>query len=126
MDVTDTKPVEKCCSKCGQTKIENMFILKRNICKECRNKTNREKYKALEITENEEQECNICKIQKPITSFIKNRHICKDCNNNKRRTLYINDEEHRKKLIQLASSFKSKKQEIYGAKIHGPNHYGMK
>ena len=91
MDVTDTKPVEKCCSKCGQTKIENMFILKRNICKECRNKTNREKYKALEITENEEQECNICKIQKPITSFIKNRHICKDCNNNKRRILYIND-----------------------------------
>jgi hypothetical protein len=86
-----------------------MFIPNRNICKECRNKTTREKYKALEITENEEQECNTCKSQKPITSFIKNRQICKDCNNNKRRTLYINDEEHRKRLIQLASNFKSKK-----------------
>jgi hypothetical protein len=109
MNVTDTKPLEKCCSKCGETKIKNMFISKRNICKECRNKNSREKYKALEITENEEQQCNTCKSQKSITSFIKNRQICKDCNNNKRRTLYINDEEHRKKLIQLASNFKSKK-----------------
>jgi hypothetical protein len=109
MDVTDTKPLEKCCSKCGETKIENMFIPKRNICKECRNKKSREKYKVLNINENIEQECNSCKIQKPITSFIKNRQICKDCNNTKRRKLYINDEEHRKKLIQLASIFKSKK-----------------
>ena len=109
MNVTDTKPLEKCCSKCGETKLENMFIPKRNICKECRNKTSREKYKALEINENEEQECNTCKNKKPITSFIKNRQICKDCNNIKRRTLYINDEEHRKKLIQIASNFKSKK-----------------
>ena len=106
MDVTDTKPLEKCCSKCGETKIENMFIPKRNICKECRNKKSREKYTALKINENIEQECNSCKIQKPITSFIKNRQICKDCNNTKRRKLYINDEEHRKKLIQLASIFK--------------------
>ena len=109
MSVTDTNPLEKCCSKCGEIKIENMFIPKRNICKECRNKTSREKYKVLEINENEEQECNICKNQKPITSFIKNRRICKDCNNTKRRTLYINDEDHRKKLIQLATNFKSKK-----------------
>ena len=109
MNVTDTKLVEKCCSKCGQTKIENMFIPKRNICKECRNKTSREKYKILETFENEEQECNKCKNQKPITSFIKNRNICKVCNNFQRRTLYINDEEHRKKLIQLAGNFKSKK-----------------
>ena len=109
MDVTDTKPLEKCCSKCGETKIENMFIPKRNICKECRNKNNREKYKALEINEDIQEECNICENQKPISSFIKNRKICKDCNNNKRRTLYINNEEYRKKLIQLATSFKSKK-----------------
>jgi len=56
MSVTDTKPLEKCCSKCGEIKIENMFIPKRNICKECRNKTSREKYKVLEINENEEQQ----------------------------------------------------------------------
>jgi hypothetical protein len=109
MNVTDTKLLEKCCSKCGKTKIENMFIPKRNICKECRNKNSRENYKVLEINENEEQECSTCKNKKPITSFIKNRKICKDCNNAKRRTLYINDEEHRKKLIQLATNFKSKK-----------------
>jgi hypothetical protein len=109
MIVADTKPLEKCCSKCGAIKIENMFIPKRNICKECRNKTCREKYKALELSENVEKECNTCKSQKPVSSFIKNRHICKDCNNNKRRELYITDEEYRKKLIQLASSFKSKK-----------------
>ena len=77
--VTDTKPLEKCCSRCKNIKTEDKFIPKRNICKECRNKTSREKYKVLEINENEEQECNICKNQKPITSFIKNRRICKDC-----------------------------------------------
>jgi hypothetical protein len=109
MDVTDTKPLEKCCSKCSEIKLEIMFIPKRNICKECRNTTNREKYKALEINENMQEECNICKKSKPLSSFIKKRKICKDCNNNKRRTIYINDEEHRKKLIQIASNFKIKK-----------------
>jgi hypothetical protein len=109
MDVTDTKPFEKTCSRCGETKIENMFIPKRNICKECRNKTNREKYKAFKINEEIQQECNFCKSQKPLSSFIKNRKICKDCNNNKRKNKYNNDQDHRKKTIKLASMFKSKK-----------------
>jgi hypothetical protein len=109
MDVTDTKLLEKCCSKCGEIKIEIMFIPKRNICKECRNKNNREKYKILEINENLLDKCNICKTLKSMSSFIKKRKICKDCNNNKRRTLYLNDEEHRKKLIQISSNFKRKK-----------------
>lgn len=34
--VTDTNPLEKCCSKCDQTKTSDKFIPKRNICKECR------------------------------------------------------------------------------------------
>ena len=109
MDVTDTKPLEKCCSKCGITKNESLFIPKRNICKECRNIRSRDNYKALEINNELYEECNSCKSQKPISSFIKNRKICKECNNNKRRTLYIDDEEHRKKLIKLASDFKIKK-----------------
>jgi len=109
MDVTDTKPLEKCCSKCGETKIEKFFIPKRNICKECRNKKSREKYKILEINESIEKECNICNKTKDINCFIKNRQICKECNNLKRRTLYMNNEEHRKKIIQSATDFKSKK-----------------
>ena len=27
MEVTDTKPLEKCCSKCGIIKTENLFII---------------------------------------------------------------------------------------------------
>lgn len=109
MDVTDTKPLEKCCSKCGEIKIENMFIPNRNICKECRNKNSREKYKALYLNENVEKECNTCKSEKPITSFIKNRQICKDCNNSKRRSKYENDENHRNIVIQKANDFKKKR-----------------
>lgn len=109
MDVTDTKPLKKCCSKCSIIKTIELFIPKRNICKECRNKRSREKYKTIEINENVEKECNVCENTKPISNFIKNRNICCDCNNNKRRMLYTNDEEHRKKLIQSASNFKSKK-----------------
>ena len=44
MNVTDTKQVEKICSKCVIKKLECMFIPKRNICKECRNNKCREKY----------------------------------------------------------------------------------
>ena len=50
MNVTDTKPLEKCCSRCGITKLESMFIPKRNICKECRNIRCREKYKMFVVT----------------------------------------------------------------------------
>jgi hypothetical protein len=109
MDVTDTKPLEKCCSKCSEIKTENMFIPNRNICKECRNKNSREKYKALDLNENVEKECNTCKSQQPISSFIKNRQICKDCNNSKRRSKYENDENHRNIVIQKSNDFKKKR-----------------
>jgi hypothetical protein len=109
MDVTDTKPLEKCCSKCGITKNEKLFIPKRNICKECRNIRSREKYKALEINNETEQTCNFCNNTKQISLFIKNRKICIECNNTKRRFKYENDENHRITSIKKATEFKQKK-----------------
>ena len=109
MDVTDTKPLEKCCSKCGITKIENLFIPKRNICKECRNQKNRENYNSI-LTNNEtEQKCNSCNSIKILSLFVKNRKICVECNNNKRRITYKNVEEHRIKMIKKATEYKQKK-----------------
>ncbi len=109
MDVTDTKPLEKCCSKCGVTKIESLFIPHRNICKECRNVRSREKYKILEINNEIEQECNSCGKTKLLPLFIKNRKICIECNNNKRRVKYETDEAHRMKMIKKSTEFKQKK-----------------
>jgi hypothetical protein len=108
MIVADTKPLEKICSKCLTIKLENMFILKRNICKECRNNNSRQRYKALEI-KNIEQECNFCNKIKLQSLFVKNRKICIECNNSKRRLKYENDENHRNILIQKATEFKQKK-----------------
>ena len=109
MDVTDTKLVEKCCSKCGIHKNTELFIPKRNICKECRNKKSREKYKALKINCELDKKCNICNIVKLLPLFVKNRNICVDCNNFKRRIKYQIDDEHRIKLIQKSTEFKQKR-----------------
>ena len=109
MDVTDTKPLEKCCSKCGITKNETLFISKRNICKECRNISCREKYKTLIINNETEQECNVCDNSILLSLFIKNRKICIECNNNKRKEKYKTDEEHRVKMIQKSTEFKQKR-----------------
>ena len=109
MDVSDTKPLEKSCSKCGEIKTEDKFIIKRNICKECRNNKSRAKYKSLEINEELQQTCNFCNKEKLISSFIKNRKICKDCNNSKRQLKYNTDEEHRKLLIKRVIEFKHNK-----------------
>ena len=64
MDVADTNPQEKCCSRCCIKKNVELFIPKRNICKECRNSRTREKYKALEINNDTQKECNVCNIIK--------------------------------------------------------------
>jgi hypothetical protein len=53
--------------------------------------------------------CSLCKENKDIDDFYKNRSICKICNNNNRRLRYKNNEEHRKKLIKMASDFKHEK-----------------
>ena len=110
MSVADTNLLEKTCSKCGDTKLENMFIIKRNICKECRNKNSREKYNQTTLVINENIiKCNICLNEKYFAEFIKNRKICIACNNNKRRDKYKNNEEHRNKIIQQSSEFKKNK-----------------
>ncbi len=98
----------KCCSKCKKTDFIDNFIKNRNICKDCRNKSCREKYNKKDIS-NFTQICNKCFSEKSIELFIKNRKICKDCNNNTRRNKYNDDSEHRVKLINSASIFKHKK-----------------
>ena len=50
--------------------------------------------------------CSKCNENKSVDRFCKQRSICYDCNNNKRRERYKNDEQHRKKLIKMASEFK--------------------
>ena len=106
--VTDTKPNERCCSKCGEIKNEDKFIKKRNICKVCRNKKSKEKYTQLIVNEIE-KECQKCKVTKTSSSFIKSRNLCKDCNNEKRRIKYQTDEEYRLKMIKAASESKHEK-----------------
>ena len=53
--------------------------------------------------------CSKCLIEKKSEHFYKHGKICCDCNNEKRRQKYKNDEEYRKKLIQMASDFKHEK-----------------
>ena len=109
MEVTDTKPLEKCCSKCGLIKLEDKFIPNRNICKECRNLKCRENYKVLEIDNDLQIKCNLCDKEKSVSLFYKSKKICKDCLNEKRRNHYNTDNDHRLKLIQNASTFKHNK-----------------
>lgn len=108
MSVLDTK-LNKTCSRCGIEKNVELFILRRNICRECVNKRCREKYYEQNNGNNLEKECNVCSIIKNISLFIKNRNICKDCNNNKRVKKYENNSEHREKIILQSSIFKKKK-----------------
>jgi hypothetical protein len=108
MDVTETKPLEKCCSKCKNIKTEDKFIPKRNICKECRNEKSREKYTNI-IINNTTKICSKCDIEKTILEFHKGRTICCICINNKRKEKYKTDEQHRKKIINAVSEFKHNK-----------------
>ena len=59
MDVSDTKPLEKCCSRCKNVKSEDKFIPKRNICKECRNERSRETYTKTTLIINSEIQKNM-------------------------------------------------------------------
>jgi len=107
--VTDTNPLEKCCSKCDQTKASDKFIPKRNICKDCRNIKCRENYKISEINNESYQECNSCNQNKIMSLYVKNRKICKDCDNTHRRNKYQLDELYRAKLIKQSSTYKHNK-----------------
>ena len=107
--VPDTNPINCDCSRCNETKPKDKFIKNRNICKDCRNIRSKEIYNMVQIDTSLSQECNTCFITKPLTEIVKDRVICKDCNNSKRRNKYLNDEEHRLKLIQQSTVFKHNK-----------------
>lgn len=106
--VSDTKPSIKICSRCSETKDCDSFMKNRNICKDCRNKKNKKSYNETEIAE-KNKHCNTCNQTKPITCFIRKRLLCKDCNNQNRRIRYQTNEEHRAKLINMATIFKHNK-----------------
>ena len=108
----DTKPLgemEKCCSKCGESKPLDRIVKNRNVCKDCCNVRRKAKYMDCVIDNETNQTCNACNRSQSQSSFIKNRLICKDCNNEKRKKKYKSDEAHRIKLIQQASGFKQNK-----------------
>ena len=109
MDVTDTKPIYKTCSKCSQVKTEELFIKQRNICKSCRNQKSKENYNKLLVIHELKQLCNDCNEEKTNSCFHKGRKICCDCINKKRREKYSNNEEHRAKIIQNVTTFKHNK-----------------
>jgi len=108
--VTDTKPLSvKCCSRCDETKDFALFIKKTNICKACENTRKRELYNSVETDVNATKKCTSCNDTKLISCFVKRRTVCCECNNKFRRIKYENDEQHRLKLIQKASTFKHNK-----------------
>ena len=53
--------------------------------------------------------CSKCLVEKQEENFYKRGKICCNCNNETRRQKYKNDEEHRQKLIELATEFKREK-----------------
>jgi len=108
INVVDTKPLGTC-SRCGTEKERDAFIKNRNICKTCSNASNRAKYKVYNSQVIVDKTCTDCKLTKPANEFIRNRILCKLCNNINRRNKYQNNEEHRLKLIQMASEFKHNK-----------------
>jgi len=106
--VGDTKPLVSC-SRCGIEKKRDEFIKNRNICKTCDNIRNREKYKEFNSQLIIDKTCSCCNNTKPLSEFLRCRSLCKECNNTNRRTKYENNEEHRKKLIQMVTVFKQNK-----------------
>jgi hypothetical protein len=67
------------------------------------------------------KQCSNCKETKEIEHFYTRGSICRECNNSKRREKYNNDEEHRQKLIKIASKFKHEKV-IINQKIREEQH----
>jgi hypothetical protein len=53
--------------------------------------------------------CTKCEESKTSDLFYKTGNVCSECNNSRRRQKYKDNEEHRKKLIKMASEFKHQK-----------------
>lgn len=97
----------KCCSRCDEIKEFDKFIKRRNICKECINKRNRE----FRITREPPAEkcCSKCNKTDSFDKFVKNQNVCNDCNNLRRKTEYKNNDEKRQKIITSVVHYKQNK-----------------
>ena len=102
--------MSKICSKCNVEKpCDNFISQNRRICKPCSNVYKRNKINNMVIDNTLIIKCIHCETEKTMDNFIKATNTCKDCNNAKRRNKYKTDNEHRIKLIQLATNFKHNK-----------------
>jgi len=104
--------MQKCCSKCNETKPHEDFIKERNICKPCINKRNSDRRKARDRNDMTPKTCSICNEEKPTMDFIHNTTRCKVCNQVKRRDRYAEDESLREVIRERAREYKSKKTQI--------------
>ena len=114
-------PIEKCCSKCNQTKDANKFPKDRNVCKDCGNTISKEKrriireeqLKTTEVKIITEKCCSKCNETKPVDKFVKQENTCKDCNNKARKEKYNNNEVYKNKLIESTHNhYKTKMKKI--------------
>lgn len=112
MECSETKHLEKTCSKCNITKLLDMFVIGRNLCKSCRNEKTRNDYCNINFTDIKEQKCNNCEIIKNITNFHKGRKICISCTSKKRRDKYANDEQYKKRVIKETIKYRKGKKWI--------------
>jgi hypothetical protein len=104
---------QKTCSRCDTTKDENLFIKKRNICKECSNEYKR-KSSAKQKTIDPETivQCTKCKEEKKYALFIKGKKQCKACDNVRRKQLYeLKKNKQSDKVIKICTSCKINKKE---------------
>lgn len=102
---------QKVCSKCNTTKNVDEFIINKKVCRECRNAYTRERYKTL--NPDIMKECEICH---ELKKCIKNRSLCIDCNNEKRRNKYINDNNHKERILKQSTIYKQNKAKIRAEK----------
>jgi hypothetical protein len=111
-DVTNNEIVTKTCSRCDETKPEALFILRRNICRQC-NQARRKEINTIACAAPPMlKTCSDCSAEKMSTEFVSNRNRCNECNNISRRTKYKNDPDLRKACIIGATAFKQKKATI--------------
>lgn len=116
----------KTCSTCKEIKDESLFILRRNVCKQCSNDQKRIQYHNNSCNVEGCKKCRVCSESRDINEFIKNRNICKVCNNTNRKQRYQVDDEHRQTLIEQATSFKKKRsQEKHEIKAQEQENIGI-
>ena len=79
----------KTCSRCKEEKDVDLFIKKRNICKQCSNEAKKKsKAKKANIESETIVQCTTCKESKIYALFVKGTKKCKDCDNKRRKENY--------------------------------------